>query len=84
MGCGSAILRALIRECLFVSPFRACAEVLASKNAIRLAAMQRADKKLDESLENLSRTFHRLRQCGIDVKLFDVISGFEALSVEDE
>jgi len=46
--------------------------------------MQRADKNPDESLENLNRTFHRLRQSGSAWELFDVISGFEALSVEDK
>jgi F-type H+-transporting ATPase subunit gamma len=83
MGGGTATLRALIREYLFVSLFRACAESLASENASRLAAMQRADKNIDELLEDLNRTFHRLRQSGIDEELFDVISGFEALSVEE-
>ena len=80
MGGGSAILRALIREYLFVSLFRACAESLASENASRLAAMQRADKNIDELLEDLNGKFHRLRQSGIDEELFDVVSGFEALS----
>jgi F-type H+-transporting ATPase subunit gamma len=82
MGDGIATLRALIREYLFVSLFRACAESLASENASRLAAMQRADKNINELLENLNRTFHRLRQNGIDEELFDVISGFEALSAK--
>ena len=82
MGGGTATLRALIREYLFVSLFRACAESLASENASRLAAMQRADKNIDELLEDLNGTFHRLRQSGIDEELFDVISGFEALSNE--
>ena len=77
---GAATLRALIREYLFVSLFRACAESLASENASRLAAMQRADKNIDELLEDLNATFHRLRQNSIDEELFDVISGFEALS----
>ncbi|MFO7649737.1 MAG: F0F1 ATP synthase subunit gamma [bacterium] len=80
MGGGTATLRAFIREYLFVSLFRACAESLASENASRLAAMQRADKNIDELLEILNGTFHRLRQSGIDEELFDVISGFEALS----
>ena len=75
-------LRALIREYLFISVFRACAESLAAENASRLAAMERADKNIDELLENLHGTFHRLRQSGIDRELFDVISGFEALRVE--
>ena len=84
MGGGNATLRALIREYLFVSLFRACAESLASENASRLAAMQRAEKNINELLENLNRTFHRLRQSGIDEELFDVVSGFEALSGEEK
>jgi F-type H+-transporting ATPase subunit gamma len=72
-------LRGLVREYLFVTLFRACAESLASENASRLAAMQRAEKNIDELQEDLDRTFHRLRQSGIDEELFDVISGFEAL-----
>jgi len=79
MGGGTATLRALIREYLFVSLFRACAESLASENASRLAAMERADRNIDELLETLNGSFHRLRQSGIDEELFDVISGFEAL-----
>jgi F-type H+-transporting ATPase subunit gamma len=81
MGNGTATLRALIREYLFVSLFRACAESLASENASRLAAMQRADKNIDDLLEDLDGAFHRLRQSGIDEELFDVVSGFEALTV---
>ncbi len=80
MGDGTTTLRALIREYLFVSLFRACAESLASENASRLAAMQRADKNIDELLKDLNGTFHRLRQSGIDEELFDVIAGFEALA----
>jgi len=79
-GGDTATLRALIREYLFVSLFRACAASLASENASRLAAMQRADQNIDELLEDLNGTFHRLRQSGIDEELFDVISGFEALT----
>ncbi|CAN5633823.1 F0F1 ATP synthase subunit gamma [soil metagenome] len=77
---GTATLRALVREYLFISLFRACAESLASENASRLAAMQRADKNIDDLLETLHGTFHRLRQSGIDEELFDVISGYEALA----
>ena len=79
IGGGTATLRALIREYLFVSLFRACAESLASENASRLAAMQRADKNIDELLEDLNGTFRRVRQSGIDEELFDVVAGFEAL-----
>ena len=79
MGSRSTSLRALIREYLFVSLFRSCAESLASENASRLAAMERADRNIDELLEDLHGSFHRLRQSGIDEELFDLIAGFEAL-----
>jgi hypothetical protein len=42
--------------------------------------MERADRNIDELLEQLRGNFHRLRQSGIDEELFDVISGFEAAS----
>ncbi len=80
MGGGTETLHALIREYLFISLFRACAESLASENASRLAAMERADKNINDLLEQLHGNFHQLRQSNIDEELFDVISGFEALS----
>lgn len=70
---------ALIREYLFVSLFRACAESLAAENASRLAAMQRAKNNIDDLLEKLSGSFNELRQARIDEELFDVVSGFQAL-----
>lgn len=78
----SQTLRALIREHLFISLFRACAESLASENASRLTAMERADKNIDELLDGLNNSFHRLRQSNIDEELFDVIAGYEALAKE--
>jgi F-type H+-transporting ATPase subunit gamma len=80
MGGSTATLQALIREYLFVSLFRACAESLASENASRLAAMERAEKNIDQLSADLQQTFHRLRQSKIDEELFDVISGVEALA----
>jgi F-type H+-transporting ATPase subunit gamma len=73
-------LRAFIREYLFVLLFQACAESLASENASRLAAMQRAEKNIDGILEDLNLRLHRVRQESIDEEIFDVISGYEALT----
>ena len=73
-------LRALVREYLFVSLYKACAESLAAENASRLAAMQRAEKNIDDLVGDLNQTFRRLRQTSIDEELFDVISGYECLS----
>lgn len=78
MGEGTATLRALIREYLFVSIFRACAESLASENASRLTAMDRADRNIDRMLAQLHDDSHRLRQSLIDEELSDVIAGFKA------
>ena len=80
LGGVSVALRSFIQGYLFVLLFRACAESLASENASRLAAMQRADKSIEESLKDLNQTYHRLRQDSIDEELFDVVSGYEALS----
>lgn len=80
LGTAEQTLRAFIREHLFVSLFRACAESLASENASRLAAMQRADRNIAELLTELGARFHRLRQSGIDEELFDVIAGFDAMA----
>jgi F-type H+-transporting ATPase subunit gamma len=79
VGGGAATLAALVGEYLFVSMFRACAESLATENASRLSAMERADRNIDELLAAERGSFHRLRQEGIDEELFDVIAGFEAL-----
>ena len=75
-------LLALIHAYLFTSLFKACAESLASENASRLAAMQRAEKNIEELLDELNHQFHSLRQSTIDEELFDVVSGFEVMKEE--
>ncbi len=72
-------IAAFIREYLFVLLFQACAESLASENASRLAAMQRAEKNIEQILADLRRRFQRTRQESIDEELFEVVAGYEAL-----
>lgn len=81
LGCNDMTLRALIREYIFISLYRACAESLASENASRLAAMQRAEKNIAELLDNLGKEFHELRQSAIDAELSDVLAGYELLNL---
>ena len=78
-GAPKPTLIALINGYLFTSLFKACVESLASENASRLEAMQRADKNISDLLDDLNTKYHRLRQSSIDEELFDVVSGFEAL-----
>jgi F-type H+-transporting ATPase subunit gamma len=83
IGDAGAALEHFTREYLFVVLFRACAESLASENATRLAAMQRAEKSIDDMRQTLNRRYQRLRQGAIDEELFDVVSGYELLRDAD-
>lgn len=80
IGPAAPVLHALVREYLFVLLYQACAESLASENASRLAAMQRAEKNIEEMLDAMNSRYRRLRQDSIDEELFDLVSGYEALS----
>lgn len=73
-------LAAFLREYLFVSLFRTCAESLASESATRLSAMQAAERRIGDLIEQLQLDFNQARQNSIDEELFDVITGYEALS----
>ena len=74
-----ALFAALIREYLFVSIYRAFTESLASENASRLAAMQNAEKNIQEHLEEVFADYHRQRQMTITEELLDIVSGYEAM-----
>lgn len=74
------LLSHLLHQYLFVSIFRACAESQASEHASRLAAMQSAERNLDERLDEVTMTFRRARQNVITSELLDVVAGFEAIT----
>jgi F-type H+-transporting ATPase subunit gamma len=73
------LLSRLIQEYLFISIFRAFVESLASENAARLAAMQGAQKNIEELMDDLESQYNQLRQMSITEELLDIVSGFEAL-----
>lgn len=73
------LLAALVRQHLFVSLFRACAESQAAEHASRLAAMQRAERNLEERRVELLGEFRRRRQAVITAELLDVVAGYEAV-----
>jgi F-type H+-transporting ATPase subunit gamma len=76
------LFSALVRQYLFVSLFRACAESLASENASRLAAMRGAERNIGERIDELTSQFHQTRQMAITEELLDIVAGFEALGTE--
>lgn len=73
-------LSALIREYFFVTIFRGLAESLAADNANRLAAMQAAEKNIEERMDELNSEYNHLRQDSITAELLDIVSGTQALS----
>lgn len=76
---GDQVMSSLIRQHLFITVFRACAESLASEHASRLVSMQVAEKNIREHLDELGSRFRQQRQNAITEELLDVVSGFEAL-----
>lgn len=74
------LLRRLLHQYLFVSIFRACAESQASEHSSRLAAMQSAERNLDDRIEEVTMQFRRARQDAITSELLDVVVGFEAVT----
>lgn len=70
----------ILRQYLFILLYRAFIESIASENASRLLAMQKAEKNIEERLDNLQAQFHHQRQNAITDELLDIIAGFEALT----
>ena len=73
------LLSALLRQYFFVSLYRACALSLAAENTSRLAAMQAAEKNINERLDELKTSYQHKRQAAITEELLDIISGFKAV-----
>lgn len=74
------MLKALVREYIYVNIFRSIALSMAGENASRLAAMHAAVKKIEEVSDALTMEYRQGRQNAITGELLDIISGFEALS----
>lgn len=70
----------LVQQRLFVVLYRALAEALASEHASRLAAMQAAERNIEERRDDLQQLYRQRRQETITRELLDVVSGFEAVS----
>jgi F-type H+-transporting ATPase subunit gamma len=78
------LFRRLVREYLFVSLFRAFTESMSSENASRLAAMQMAERHIDDHLHALTSESRRFRQTAITSELLDIITSFEAMRGQEK
>jgi len=77
------LFSAYVRQYLVASLHRAVAESLASENASRLAAMEAAERNIEERIGELRSRYHYFRQSSITAQLLDVVTGYEALTGDD-
>lgn len=78
LGAPERCFSAFARQHLFIRLCRCAASSVAAEHAARLAAMQSAERGVDERLDRLSRAYRTTRQEAITIELLDVVSGFEA------
>jgi F-type H+-transporting ATPase subunit gamma len=74
------MLASLVRHYLFSTVYMALVLSLAAENASRLAAMQAAERNIEDRLKDLTMALHRERQSRITDELLDIVAGFEALT----
>ena len=75
----AVLLSRFIAQYLFASLHRIFAESLAAENAGRLAAMQAAEKNIEELLGELTGQYNKERQSQITEELLDIIAGFDTI-----
>lgn len=78
------MLSKLIQEYLMISLLSAITMSLAAEHYTRMINMQSAEKNIDENLELLNIEFQQKRQESITEELIDVISGSEALKLDNK
>jgi F-type H+-transporting ATPase subunit gamma len=80
---GARLMSWLVQQRLFVVLYRALAEALASEHASRLAAMQAAERNIEDRRDDLQHLYRLRRQETITRELLDVVSGYEAVNASD-
>lgn len=68
----------LLRQYLFVSVFKICAESQEAEHTIRLRTMQEAERNIDEKQASTLGEYRRVRQTLITSELLDILAGFDA------
>jgi F-type H+-transporting ATPase subunit gamma len=78
------LFSALIQQYLFVAIYRAQVQSLASEQATRLYSLQRAEKNIEEHLEELIARSRNVRQSVITSELLDLVAGFRTVTGHDD
>lgn len=77
------LLSTLVRQYIFVSIYKSFAESLSAEQGSRLESMHVAERKIEEHLTKLHRTYHQKRQSDITEEITDIMAGFEVLNEEE-
>lgn len=80
LGDPSELLRGLTRQFIAHTLVRAFAASQASENAARLAAMDAAERNIEERLDQLQTAHRQARQNAVTAELLDVQSAFAAIT----
>lgn len=73
----SQLVSALVKQLLFVSIYKALASSLSAENNSRLSAMQVAEKKITDMIEDLTKEYRNQRQVNITEEILDIMASFE-------
>ena len=74
-----ALFSWLVRQHLLADLYYAALSSMAAENSARLSAMQRAERSMNEKLDEMRAEFRRLRQDAITTELMDIVGGYEVL-----
>ena len=78
LGDGQALLQGLVRQFMAHALVQAFAGSLASENAAPLAAMDAAERNIDERLTQLRTAYRQARQNAVTAELLDIQAAFAA------
>ena len=74
-----AVFAAVLPRIVSAQLIKACFDSKAGEQGSRMAAMDSATKNADELIENLTRTYNKLRQGAITAQILDIVGGAEAV-----
>lgn len=74
-----AVFTQLLPKLLNIAVFHALLEAKASEHSARMVAMKNATDKAKEMVQDLTRTFNKVRQAAITREVSEIVGGIEAM-----
>lgn len=80
---GERLLSDLLKQYYFITIYRTFCYALVTENESRIASMTSAKKNIEERMEELEKTYKRLRQDSITDEIRDITSGFHMMKKKE-